>query len=159
MEKRQKTYTSVAQPVNNHTAFNIGVKRHLPHEGAKDDLWKGSSCQRRRASTDYVCKQGLTVMTAPACMKGHRAPRQGPSESQPQTSDTAMKMPVVGRGTKTSLDVTQGSSIKRRTVVDVGNTVMLSWDRSRIRVEALQPISHGWLGTAVVPDHVQQSCI
>jgi len=88
-------------------------------------------------------------------MKGQRKPN--PSESQPQVKATIIKTPVVTRGT-----VARNQPNSRvpgqtgYTIVDLRNRESSAWDGRRIFVEALQPVAHGRLRPAIVPDDIQQ---
>lgn len=45
------------------------------------------------------------------------------------------------------------------TVVDFGDAEGRPRDRRRFRVEAFEPVPHGRLGIAVVPEDVQHGCL
>jgi hypothetical protein len=87
-------------------------------------------------------------------MKGQRLPPHA-SESQPQMKATTMKIPVVMLGTMTSArPQIPGWTI--HTIVDLRYREGNAGDGRRMFVEALQPVAHGSLRLAVVPNDVQQ---
>jgi hypothetical protein len=73
------------------------------------------------------------------------------------------KMAKIGKGTVHSITalVSRNSteiSDAPLTCVDLGDTETLSWHWRRVGVEALQPVAHGVLDIAVIPEDVQQRC-
>lgn len=93
-------------------------------------------------------------------MKGQRLPRRGPSDSHAQVNAIPTKIPVVGSGTVSltlaTIQLTEWRiKVGELTVVDLSHGEGDAGDRwILLVVEALQPIAHSKLWTAIIPNNV-----
>lgn len=87
-------------------------------------------------------------------MKGHLAPRNRPSESQPHVSANATKIAVVTSGTADTLVLDGFTFNIILTVVDFWYRECHAGHRIWLFVEALEPVSHALLRGTIIPHHI-----
>ena len=64
-----------------------------------------------------------------------------------------MRMAVPGNGTI----VSECCIFGERTLIDLGDAVCHTWNRGRFCIKGFQPVRHGTLDDAIIPDHIKQS--
>ena len=64
-----------------------------------------------------------------------------------------MRMAVPGNGTIVSACCTFGEL----TLIDLGDAVRYTWNRGRFCIKGFQPVRHGTLDDAIIPDNIKQS--